>query len=269
MGVLARLHPDLRFNGEMATLFGRLRRRFEEVAAPAGHGVEGTGAGAPVGATGRPSLQARRGDAAHRTPGSAAPLQAREGDAEGRDEAEKAPTLSLCYLALLGSSLSREALHAFVERLRIPQSDAHLLREVVRLRESLAELRSPVMLPSGIHRLLHPYSREARFVLSVLTDSERVRQRLDLYEREWSAVRPTIDGHTLRSLGVPPGPVYGRSWRGCATRSSTARSPPARGSWSWPGAWCAACTARPTARRCGPCRCHSAAEGVARRPSPW
>jgi len=46
-------------------------------------------------------------------------------------------------------------------------------------------------------------------VLSVLTDSERVRQRLDLYEREWSTVRPTIDGHTLRALGVPPGPVYG------------------------------------------------------------
>ena len=45
-----------------------------------------------------------------------------------------------------------------------------LLREVVRLRESLAELpaRAP---PSGVHRLLHPYSREARFVLPVLTDS--------------------------------------------------------------------------------------------------
>jgi len=287
MGVLARLHPDLRFNGEMAALFARLRRRFEEPEAPAGQGVgagqdgpgaaatghgagatgrgvettgqdvgaTGQGAGATgqgVGATGQGvgaaddrrgvgAADDRRGVGAaddRRGVGAAddrlgvgaaddrlgvgaaddrlgvgatgrSPLRAREGDVEGLEDAEEAPTLSLCYLALLSSSLSREALHAFVERLRIPQSDAHLLLEVGRLRESLAELRSPVMLPSGIHRLLHPYSREARFVLSVLTDSERVRQRLDLYEREWSTVRPTIDGHTLRALGVPPGPVYG------------------------------------------------------------
>ena len=46
-------------------------------------------------------------------------------------------------------------------------------------------------------------------MLSVLTDSDLVRRRLDLYQREWSAVRPTIDGHPLRAMGVPPGPVYG------------------------------------------------------------
>lgn len=175
MGVLARLHPDLRFNGEMAQLFVRLRRRFEE-----------------MGAVTEP-----------------APGQPRGWPSEEADGAGDVPTLSMCYLALLSSPLSREALNAFVDRLRIPQHDAQLLHEVVRLRESLAELRSSMMLPSGIYRLLHPYSREARFVLSVLTDSDLVRRRLDLYQREWSAVRPTIDGHTLRAMGVPPGPVYG------------------------------------------------------------
>ena len=64
------------------------------------------------------------------------------------------------------------------------------------------------MLRSAIYRLLHPFSREARFVLSVLTDSDLVRERLELYEQELAKVAPHIDGHYLGSLGLPPGPVY-------------------------------------------------------------
>jgi hypothetical protein len=65
------------------------------------------------------------------------------------------------------------------------------------------------MLPSGIYRLLKPYSREARFVLSVLTDSDLVRRRLDLYEREWSAVRPTSTGTRYVAWACRPAPIYG------------------------------------------------------------
>ncbi|MBC7315889.1 MAG: hypothetical protein H5T70_05680 [Chloroflexi bacterium] len=73
----------------------------------------------------------------------------------------------------------------------------------------LGQLQSTVMLRSTIYRLLCPFSREARFVITVLTDSELVRERLDLYEHTLSTVSPRIDGHYLRALGVPPGPIYG------------------------------------------------------------
>jgi len=123
---------------------------------------------------------------------------------------DEAPaSLPLCYLAVLTSSLDARALAELAERLRLSQRDTRLLREVGALRDRLPELCAPAMLPSHIYRLLEPYSREARFVLSVLTESPEVRERLDLYERVLAHTEPVVDGHYLRSLGIPPGPIYG------------------------------------------------------------
>ena len=176
MGALAHVHPNLRYTRDMSPLFARLRERVH--AWPAEHQAKTAGpACAPT--------------------------------TESEEEEDNAPVLSLCYLALLTSAMSPGELDSFVTHLRTSNSDANLLHEVVRLRESLNELRAPAMLPSAIYRLLHPFSCEARFVLTVLTDSDLVRQRLDVYEQQLSKVTPRIDGHYIKSLGVPPGPVYG------------------------------------------------------------
>jgi tRNA nucleotidyltransferase (CCA-adding enzyme) len=179
MGALAHVHPSLRYMRDMSPLFARLRERLQ--AWPTSRG---------------PS-----------EPETASPASAPT--AEGDEEEEGAPILSLCYLALLTSSMTAEELDSFVTHLHTSNDDANFLHEVMRLRESLNELRAPAMLPSTVYRLLHPFSREARFVLTVLTDSELVRQRLDVYERQLSKVTPRIDGHYIKSLGVMPGPVYG------------------------------------------------------------
>jgi tRNA nucleotidyltransferase (CCA-adding enzyme) len=173
MGVLSHLHPSLRFDREMAALFVRLRERFGEWP---GHGSQAT---------------------------------LREGPGEACSEEEAISALALSYLAVLTSGMGSQELGLFVEHLHVSSSDARFLREVGRLRESLSELMAKMMLPSSIYRLLHPFSREALFVLSVLTDSELVRERLDLYERKLARVEPAVDGHYLRSLEVPPGPAYG------------------------------------------------------------
>ncbi|MEA3407562.1 MAG: CBS domain-containing protein [Chloroflexota bacterium] len=174
LGALGRLHPALCFSSSMFELFQRLRETFYEWS-PASEKPE------------RPS----------------GPMFVAE-----TEEAE-GPALHLCYLALLVSSMSAEDLESFVERLHIAGDEARFLYEVARLQESMQQLTAKAMLPSVIYRLLDPFSSEARFVLSVLTDSELVRQRLDLYERELSKVSTRIDGYYIRSLGVPPGPVYG------------------------------------------------------------
>ncbi|MHB1295869.1 MAG: CBS domain-containing protein [Anaerolineae bacterium] len=175
MGVLTHIHPAIRFGRETALLFARLRERFAEW--PAATGEQAT--------TSEPATL---------------------GEGTARPPAREA--LGRAYLALLTSAMSAEELASFGERLRINEGDAHLLREVLRLRESLGELQAFAMLPSGIYRLLHPYSREARFVLSVLTESEVVQRRLAYYEEALAHVRPSVDGHYLRGLGVPPGPIY-------------------------------------------------------------
>jgi tRNA nucleotidyltransferase (CCA-adding enzyme) len=177
IGALAKLHPALHYSRDMSQRFVRLRQRFAAW----------------------PATQDSHIPASD-------PLLPAEMEAEGEISA---PALGLCYLALLTSSMNTEELVSLGQRLRITHSDSRLLQEVMQLRGSLDQLRAKAMLPSTIYRLLSPYSREARFVLSVLTESEAVRQRLDLYEQQLSMVVPQIDGHYLRALGVPPGPVYG------------------------------------------------------------
>lgn len=176
LGVLAHIHPGLRYTRDLAELFARLRERFH-------------------------AWPAQRNAGASKSDLTTA----------ADDEAQEisAPTLSLGYLALLTSTMSPQELDSFTTHLRISTSDTRFLHDVMRLRKSLDQLRASAMLPSTIYRLLEPFSREARFVLSVLTDSELVRQRLDHFERTLSAMQPRVDGHYIRSLGLPPGPIYG------------------------------------------------------------
>lgn len=132
-------------------------------------------------------------------------LRARLHDWQAEDTA---PDLKDCYLALLTSGMERRTLAELVARLHIGADEARLLEEVSHLRASLDELTAPAMLPSAIYRLLAPHSREARFVLSVVTESDLARERLELYERVYAHVRPQVDGGDLRNLGLPPGPIY-------------------------------------------------------------
>jgi tRNA nucleotidyltransferase (CCA-adding enzyme) len=173
LGALEHIYPSLRFTREMAPLLARLRGRSQ--AWPA----------------------AQRGGR-H----AADPTMAAEAEPD-------APTLSLCYLAVLTSVMAHDELDAFVAHLHITNADARFLHEVLRLREAMGALQAPTMLPSSLYRLLSPFSREARFVLAVLTDADLVRERLEYYESTLAGVTPQVDGHYLRSLGAPPGPMYG------------------------------------------------------------
>jgi len=168
LGVLQQIHPALRTTRHTTDLFARMRQR-------------------------------------HRAIASAA---VKEAPSTLAAEDSMPPTLGLCYLALLTSQMTASELAELVQRLMIPEADAKLLYEVIELRESLSQLNADAMLPSAIRRLLDPYSREARVVLSVLSQEPRVIQRLRLYDEELAHVAPHVDGHYLRQLGLPPGPVY-------------------------------------------------------------
>jgi len=168
IGVLQQIHPALHTTRHTAELFTRMRERHDAIV--------------------------REGK-----PASAA--------SSGPDEPTP-PSLGLCYLALLTNQMSATELSELVQRLLIPERDAKLLHEVMALRESLDRLNANAMLPSTIRRLLGPYSPEARVVLSVLSQEPRVIRRLRMYDEELVQVSPRVDGHYLRELGLPPGPVY-------------------------------------------------------------
>jgi len=128
---------------------------------------------------------------------------------ETEEELVLPPAPSL-YLALVASRLSTQELNAFLKRLRFVRDDRVLVEDVHRLLGQETELMRNDQLPSGVYRILQPASDAARFVFAVLTDSWLVRQRLEQYHTRLRTVGTEIDGSYLRSLGVPPGPVYRR-----------------------------------------------------------
>jgi len=116
--------------------------------------------------------------------------------------------LSILYLALMTYRFSSQDLENLVERLKISSEDAALSRQVNRLLFSTSDLVK-ARRPSAIYRLLEHYSEPAIFVLWVATDSELVREHLELYHRELHFIVPEIDGEHLKVMGLKPSPLFG------------------------------------------------------------
>jgi len=117
------------------------------------------------------------------------------------------------YLALLVYPLQRGEVEAVAARLKIFRDDLHLLRQVSELRGRESDLDRPSLLNQEIDALLHQFSSQALLVLWLCTDSERVRDRLWLYETELRRVRPVVDGAYLKGLGLRPSPLFSKLLR--------------------------------------------------------
>jgi tRNA nucleotidyltransferase (CCA-adding enzyme) len=55
---------------------------------------------------------------------------------------------------------------------------------------------------------LYPYLLEAIVIVDTAEDAPVLRQAIASYVETFRHVRTEIDGDTLRSLGIPPGPLY-------------------------------------------------------------
>jgi len=117
------------------------------------------------------------------------------------------------YLALLVYPLERAEVEAVAAHLKIFRDDLHLLRQVSDLRGRESDLDRVGLLNQEIDALLHQFSSQALLVLWLCTDSERVRDRLWLYETELRRVRPVVDGAYLKGLGLRPSPLFSKLLR--------------------------------------------------------
>jgi tRNA nucleotidyltransferase (CCA-adding enzyme) len=114
------------------------------------------------------------------------------------------------YLALLAFPLMAQEMEELIARLRLPGSEANLLRQMVSLRQAAPQLMEPDLSCSAVYHLLEPYSSHALFLLWVASDEERTRQRLERYQEELRHVRPELGGTYFQKLQIPPGPIYRR-----------------------------------------------------------
>jgi tRNA nucleotidyltransferase (CCA-adding enzyme) len=128
-----------------------------------------------------------------------------------RDARQALPAASLlfAYLALLTHGLAREALRELIHRLRLPRDVESDLYSLAALRDATDEIRDATR-ASAVYRLLHAHSPRALQVARLAADDPRVRANVEWFTRELRDVKPSIGGAFLQSLGIRPGPAYGR-----------------------------------------------------------
>jgi tRNA nucleotidyltransferase (CCA-adding enzyme) len=119
------------------------------------------------------------------------------------------------YLAILASTYAGDPskAEALARSLGLDAQQIRLMRDTARLAGLLAQLGTRDLSPSQVYRLLADLDEQA---LQASARSEAVQAsaawpRLSDYLDRLRHVKPELDGHYLRSLGVAPGPIYRRA----------------------------------------------------------
>jgi tRNA nucleotidyltransferase (CCA-adding enzyme) len=122
---------------------------------------------------------------------------------------DEATAMLAAYASILAYWLSREELSQFMNRLNIAGEVGFVMRQVWEARATAVALANGAA-PSQIYRLLKPYVIEAIVVMYITEPSQTVREAIASYVDELRHVRTEVDGLTLKSLGVAPGPLYSK-----------------------------------------------------------
>ncbi len=172
MGVLAALHPDLRWSDAMAA---RLTNARQTALSPEGNCI-------------RVTLD---------------PHQVLAPDAHLSN-----PVPPAYSLALMAYDLDASDVESLALKLKLSRNDTRLVRELVTLKALLPRLAQSDLAPSALVRLLEPFSEAACCLLSVAESEGFVHTRLEEYRAHQRRFHPVVTGDDLRALGLPPGPRY-------------------------------------------------------------
>jgi tRNA nucleotidyltransferase (CCA-adding enzyme) len=112
------------------------------------------------------------------------------------------------YLALLAYRMTAKAVEELTQRLQVSSDVAGLVRQMPRLREVEARLRTTGLMRSDVYHALEGFDADALGVLWVATSNSQVRAHLAKYQSSLQCMEPAIDGYDLQAMGVKPGPIY-------------------------------------------------------------
>lgn len=118
------------------------------------------------------------------------------------------PDDAVLYWHILATQFVPDQVTDLGERLLFGRKMLDSLLDASRLAQQLADLARAEMRPSQILERLEPLS-EVSILVGWLTAADTLaRERLHKYLVSWRFVHPTTTGHSLRALGLRPGPCY-------------------------------------------------------------
>ena len=112
------------------------------------------------------------------------------------------------YLALLAVAMSESQAEGFIQRLKMPPTEAKAVRDAIEARSAVASLGSKES-PSRIVAALQGLDPHALRVAALLSPDEASSGLALRYLNEWRHVKPRLNGRDLARLGIPQGPRVG------------------------------------------------------------
>lgn len=118
------------------------------------------------------------------------------------------PSFSL-YLALTCSSFNQTEIQKLAARLSLTAGDFQILHEGNLLNSRLGLLDCAGLRASALYRLLSNYDQVAITACMITNSKPAVKKNLGYYLKTLQYIKPELDGHEVKLLGVPHGPRVG------------------------------------------------------------
>ena len=118
------------------------------------------------------------------------------------------PSLAL-YLSLFLYRSSYKDAEDIITKLKIPKAPATAVRDTLYLKENHPSMAEDELPFSSIYRLLKKRSPTAVKANAIATESDIVRERLNLYLNKLRYVKISLNGDDLKKMGLPTGPQMG------------------------------------------------------------
>lgn len=116
--------------------------------------------------------------------------------------------LERLYWAVLAWPLRNDENAALTERMGLRHATQRLVDSVRRLHHARPQLADPTLHPGDAVELLAHAEPADLDLFGLLCDDAQVQKVLKLYTTTWRHLRPEMDGHDLKALGIPRGPIY-------------------------------------------------------------
>ncbi len=119
-------------------------------------------------------------------------------------------SLALLYWGVLTLQLSAEEHQELIQRLGLSEATQRLMQGLSTLQTQRTALCMPALAPSQIVAQLDRATPAAIALWQALDIEPCLTPILAQYMAKWRHVRPLLDGHALRAMGLPRGPLYAK-----------------------------------------------------------